>query len=327
MIVAVDAAGGDYFPKNPVEGALQAIAEDSSLTVILVGQEDPIREVLSAHDYDEKRVIVQHAPQIIGMEESPANAVKNKQQSSIVIGLGMHKAGKCDAFISAGNTGALLAASTFILGRLKGVLRPTIAALYPTVKGPRLLVDAGANLELTPEMAFQFGKMGQIFSEQILNIENPTVGLINVGEEDEKGTDELKEIHKHLKSLSGFIGNIEGRDILPAKADIFLTDGLIGNIVLKFGESIPGVLMQLVQSAVQKLDMDQDQVLAVQKILKTAMSSFNYETIGGIPFLGVNGVSLVGHGGSSPLAIKNMIKAAVNCVESDVNGKIVASLN
>lgn len=327
MIVAVDAAGGDFYPKNPVEGALEAIAEDSSLTVILVGQEDLIKEVLSNHDYDEKRVIVQHAPQVIGMEESPAHAVKNKQQSSIVIGLGLHKAGKCDAFISAGNTGALLAASTFILGRLPGVLRPTIAALYPTVKGPRLLVDAGANLELTPEMAYQFAKMGQIFSEQILNIEDPTVGLINVGEEDEKGTDELKEIHKHLRSLSGFIGNIEGRDILPGKADIFLTDGLIGNIVLKFGESIPGVLMQLVQSAVQKLDMGQDQVLAVQKILKTAMSSFNYETIGGIPFLGVNGVSLVGHGGSSPLAIKNMIKAAVNCVESDVNGKIVASLN
>ncbi|MEQ9308848.1 MAG: phosphate acyltransferase PlsX [Balneolaceae bacterium] len=327
MIVAVDAAGGDFFPKNPVEGALSALADDESLKIILVGPEDSIRNELAKHQFDSSRVIIQDAPEIIGMEESPASAVRNKRNSSIVIGLSLHKAGKCDAFVSAGNTGALLAASTFILGKLEGVSRPTIASYYPTLKGFRLLVDAGANLEIRPEMAFQFSKMGQIYCEQILGIEHPKVGLLNVGEEDEKGTDELKEIHNHLKTLDGFIGNVEGRDIFSGKADVYITDGLVGNIVLKLGESIPSTIMMLVKAAVEELDMEVEHILAAQKILKTAMAPFNYETVGGIPFLGVNGVSIVGHGGSTPLAVKNMIKGAISCVQNDINGKIVASLN
>ncbi len=327
MIIAIDAAGGDFFPKNPVEGALSALSEIDSLSIILVGPEGIINSELAKHEYDSSRVFVQDAPEVIGMEESPASAVKNKRNSSIAIGLGLHKAGKCDGFVSAGNTGALLAASTFILGKLEGVSRPTIASYYPTLKGFRLLVDAGANLEVRPEMAFQFAKMGQIFCEEILSIENPKVGLLNVGEEEEKGTEALKEINKHLKSLEGFVGNVEGRDIFPGKADVYLTDGLVGNILLKFGESIPETIMVLVKSAVQQLNMEAEQVMGAQKILKTALSPFNYETVGGIPFLGVNGVSLVGHGGSTPLAIKNMIKSAISCIENDVNGKIVASLN
>ncbi|MEX0609169.1 MAG: phosphate acyltransferase PlsX [Balneolaceae bacterium] len=327
MIVAVDAAGGDYFPQNPIEGAILAIQEHADLSVLLVGPEDIIQKELSNHTYDEKRILVHNAPQIIGMEESPAQAVKGKQQSSIVLGIGLHKAGKCDAFVSAGNTGALLAASTFILGKLKGVLRPTIASYYPTIKGFRLIVDAGANLELKPEMAFQFAKMAQIFCQQILSIESPKVGLLNVGEEEGKGTDLLKEIYNELKTLPGFIGNVEGKDILPGKADVYVCDGLVGNIVLKFGESIPEILMKMVAQAIKESDLSDDEIKKVQSILQSATSSFNYENVGGIPFLGVNGVSIVGHGSSSPLAIKNMINKAVQSVENDVNGKIIASLN
>lgn len=327
MIVAVDAAGGDYYPTNPIEGALQAISEIDELTVLLVGPEDIINNELANHEYDEQRVLVHNAPQIIGMEESPAHAVKSKQQSSIVVGLGLHKAGKCDAFVSAGNTGALLAGSTFILGKLKGVLRPTIAAYYPTLKGFRLLVDAGANLELKPETARQFAQMGQIFCQQILSIDSPKVGLLNVGEEEGKGTEILKEIHSDLKSLDGFIGNVEGKDILPGKADVYLCDGMVGNIVLKFGESIPGILSKMIEQAIGEANLPKEDILKVQKLLGSALSSFNYENVGGIPFLGVNGVSIVGHGGSSSLAIKNMIKSAVQTVENDVNGKIIASLN
>lgn len=328
MIVAVDAAGGDFYPKNPVEGALAAIAEDDSLSVILVGPEESVNAELANHEYDSSRVFVQHAPEVIGMEESPAHAVKNKRHSSIVIGLGLQKAGKCDAFVSAGNTGALLAASTFILGKLEGVSRPTIASYYPTIKGFRLLVDAGANLEIKSEMAFQFAKMAQVFCREIMKIEEPKVGLLNVGEEDEKGTETLKEIHKYLKDgpLTGFLGNVEGRDVLSGAADVYLCDGLVGNILLKFGESIPETIMKMVQGAVTKLDMKPEDIQNTKKVLMTALSPFNYEQVGGIPFLGVNGVSIVGHGGSSPLAIKNMIKAAVSCVSNDVNGKIVASL-
>ncbi len=327
MIVAVDAAGGDHYPKVPVEGALLAVKENQHLSVLLLGPEEAIKKELEGKEYDKERVLIQDAPQIIGMEESPSSAVKNKQQSSIVIGMGLHKAGKCQAFVSAGNTGALLAASTFILGKLDGIHRPTIGAYYPTIKGFRLLVDAGANLEMKPEVAHQFAKMGQVFCKNILNIESPTVGLLNVGEEDEKGTDVLKTIHHHIKEMPGFIGNVEGKDILSGKADVYLTDGLVGNIILKFGESIPATIMKLVQRAISELGIDADKVAVAQEILKTALAPFNYERVGGVPFLGVNGVSIVGHGSSSPLAIKNMIKSAVSCIENDVNGKIVASLN
>lgn len=327
MIVAVDAAGGDFYPKNPVEGALQAVQENKDLTILLVGPEDLINKELANHDYDDKRVLVHNAPQVIGMEESPGQAVKTKKQSSIVVGVGLHKAGKCDAFVSAGNTGALLAASMFILGKLPGVLRPTIASYFPTLQGFRLLVDAGANLELKPETAVQFAKMAQIYCEQILDIKDPKVGLLNVGEEEGKGTELLKEIHTELKKHENFIGNVEGKDILPCKADVYLCDGLVGNIVLKFAESIPEAIQKMIGGAIKDMQLSEAEIAMIQKVLHVALSSFNYENVGGIPFLGVNGVSIVGHGGSSPLAIKNMIKSAVQTVEHDVNGKIVASLN
>ena len=326
MIIAVDAAGGDHYPKSPVEGSVQAIEENSDLTVILLGPEDMVNEELSNYEYDRKRLLVQNAPEVIGMDESPAQAVKTKQNSSIVKGLGMHKAGKCDAFVSAGNTGALLAASTFLLGKLEGVSRPTIAAVYPTVQGVRLVMDVGANLEVRPEMYLQFAKMGRIYSEEIMGIEDPSVGLLNVGEEEEKGTDDLKEAFKELQALPNFVGNVEGRDIFPAKADVFLCDGLVGNIVLKFGESIPDALKVFVKKGVKKLQLGSEEAKLVGKVLKASLAEFDPERVGGVPFLGVNGVSMVGHGSSSPLAVKNMILNAAKCVDHNINDKIVASL-
>ncbi|MEO1021831.1 MAG: phosphate acyltransferase PlsX [Bacteroidota bacterium] len=327
MKIAVDAVGGDFYPKNPIEGALAALSEFDDLSILLLGPEEQVRKELGNHDYPSERIQVVHAPEIVGMKESPAVAIKTKQESSIVVGMGLHKAGQVDGFVSAGNTGALLAASTFILGKLEGVHRPTIATFYPTIKGFRLLVDAGANLELKPDHAVQFARMAQVYSKVILNIEEPTVGLLNVGEEEEKGTDNLKLIHAALKPVSGFIGNVEGRDVLSGKADIYVCDGVVGNILLKFGETIPATLMKMLQTAVAKTTIDPDDVIQTQKILKAALAPFDYQRVGGIPFLGVNGVSIVGHGGSSPLAIKNMIKSAIDCVKHDINGQIVSSLN
>jgi glycerol-3-phosphate acyltransferase PlsX len=326
MIIAVDAAGGDYYPGSPVEGAIKAVEEVSDLTVILVGPEDLINEELSSYDYNKKRLLVQDAPEIIGMDESPAQAVKTKQNSSIVTGIGMQKAGKCDAFVSAGNTGALLAASTFLLGKLEGVSRPTIAAVYPTVKGPRLMLDVGANLEVRPEMYVQFAEMGRIYAREIMDISKPTVGLLNVGEEAEKGTEELKGAFQKLQDLPNFVGNIEGRDIFPGKADIFLCDGLVGNIMLKFGESIPDALEVFIKKGIKKLQLGADKAKLVGKVLKASLAEFDPERVGGVPFLGVDGLSMVGHGSSSPLAVKNMILNAAKCVEHDINEKIVASL-
>jgi glycerol-3-phosphate acyltransferase PlsX len=326
MIIAVDAAGGDYYPKSPVEGSIQAIEEDPNLTVILVGPEEVINNELDGHNYDRERLLVQHAPEVIGMDESPAQAVKSKQNSSIVTGVGMHKKGKCDAFLSAGNTGALLAASTFLLGKLEGVSRPTIAAIYPTIKGPRLVMDAGANLEVRPSMFVEFAKMGRVFASEIMDVEDPQIGLLNVGEEEEKGTENLKNAYDELQSLPNFIGNVEGGDIFSGKADVFLCDGLIGNIVLKFGESIPEALELFVKKGIRDLGLGAKEAKLVSKVLKTSLAEFDPDKVGGVPFLGVDGLTMVGHGSSSPLAIKNMILSAAKCVDHNINEKIVASL-
>ncbi|WP_441000194.1 phosphate acyltransferase PlsX [Fodinibius sp. SL11] len=326
MIIAVDAAGGDYYPKNPVEGSIQAIEEDPNLTVVLVGPEELINNELEGHDYDQKRLLVQHAPEVIGMDESPAQAVKTKQNSSIVTGVGMHKRGKCNAFLSAGNTGALLAASTFLLGKLEGISRPTIAAIYPTIKGPRLVMDAGANLEVRPSMYVEFAKMGRVFVNEIMDVDDPQVGLLNVGEEEEKGTENLKKAYKELQSLPKFVGNVEGGDIFSGKADVFLCDGLIGNIVLKFGESIPDALELFVKKGIKDLGLGAEEAKLVNKVLKASLAEFNPDKVGGVPFLGVDGLTMVGHGSSSPLAIRNMILSAAKCVDHNINEKIVASL-
>ncbi|MFO7845382.1 MAG: phosphate acyltransferase PlsX [Balneolaceae bacterium] len=327
MVIAVDAVGGDHYPEHPVKGGLQALEEMPDLHLMFVGPHDIIENELSKHEYDSDRVEIYHAPEIISMEDSASAVLKEKRDSSIFTGLMAHKAGKCDGFVSAGHTGALLTASTVILGKIEGVYRPTIAALFPTVNGVRILVDAGANLILKEEMYYQFAVMGTIFTEQILNVENPRTGLLNVGEESEKGTELLKAAYAKLRVLKNFVGNIEGKDILNGKADVILTDGFTGNVLLKFGESIPEVLQKMVKEVLTEMSADEKMQKQVFEILTRAMHTFDYEQIGGVPFLGVNGVSFVGHGSSSVLAMKNMIKSAVQCVDHEVNNKIKASLN
>ncbi|WP_372638919.1 phosphate acyltransferase PlsX [Fodinibius sp.] len=327
MVIAVDAAGGDHYPESPVQGAIEAINETSELTIMLVGPEDVVSDELANHDYDRQRIKVQHAPEIIEMDESPAQAVKTKQKSSIVTGIGMHRAGECHAFVSSGNTGALLAASTFLLGKLKGVSRPAIAAIFPTIKGVRLVMDVGANLEVRPDMYPQFARMGAIYVREIMGVDNPKVGLLNVGEEEEKGTDNLKEAFQKLDRLPNFVGNVEGRDIFNARADVYLCDALVGNILLKFGESIPDALGIFIKRGIKELEMGPEEAQLVGKVLKTSLKEFNPDRVGGVPFLGVDGVSMVGHGSSTPRAIKNMILNAAKCVEYNINEKIVASLN
>ena len=327
MIIAVDAVGGDHYPENPVQGGIKALNEMPDLNLLFVGPEGLIKEELAKHEYDSRRIDIIHAPEIISMQDSASAVLKEKKNSSISVGLQSHKAGKCHGFVSVGHTGALLTASTVFLGKIEGVYRPTIAAIFPTVNGVRILIDAGANLTLKEEMYYQFAVMGMIFTREILKVENPKIGLLNVGEESEKGTELLKTSYIKLKKLDNFVGNIEGKDILNAKADVFLTDGFTGNILLKFGESIPAVMQKMVKEQLDLISADAELQKQVFQILTKAMHTFDYEQIGGVPFLGVNGVSFVGHGNSSVLAIKNMIKSAVQCVDHEVNNKIKASLN
>lgn len=327
MLIAVDAVGGDFYPGNPVKGAVEATNEFSDIEVLIAGPDELIKKELDSLEYNSKKIHILHAPEIIGMEESPSSAVKNKRNSSIVAGISALKRGECSAFVSTGNTGALLAASIFLLGKLEGVLRPTIASIYPTIKGNSLLVDAGANLELKSDMYLQFAKMSEIFASEIMNIENPTVGLLNVGEEPEKGTDLLKDVYGRLSGLANFVGNVEGKEILYGKADVYLTDGLTGNILLKYGESIPEILAHMLKTTMTQKGVDEELQKFVFQMMSETLNSFNYEHVGGVPFLGVNGISLVGHGGSSVTAVKNMIRNAAECVKHDVNQKIISSLN
>ena len=327
MIIAVDAAGGDYYPKNPVAGALAALEEREDLQVIFVGPRDVIEKELNERQYAQERVDVVDAPEVIGMHESPAQAVKTKSNSSIVQGLKLNAASKANAFVSAGNTGALMAASAFILGRLEGVIRPSIATIYPNIRGTGLMIDVGANLEVKPDMLYQFGTMGEIYARQVMSIEKPRVGLLNVGEEEEKGTEILRSANQLLQQLPNFIGNVEGRDILYGNADVFVCDGYVGNILLKFGETIPSTFEHILLKEIERQQLSSDQIKLVSNLLKKAFEPFDYQRVGGVPFLGVNGVSLVGHGGSTVMAIKNMILNSARMVDEEVNSKIVDSVN
>lgn len=324
MTIALDAAGGDIFPAPQVEGAIQALNAVPELRIILVGPEGIIKSELKNHEYDPERLLIQDAPEIIQMEDSASTALKSKPHSSIMVGTGLHKKGHADAFVSAGNTGALLAAAMFILGKLEGVIRPTIATPFPTVNGFRLLVDAGANIGIKrPEIYKQFGLMAAVYCEFVMGIESPRIGLLNVGEEKEKGSEELKLAYELLSQLPNFVGNIEGKDILPGKADVFLTDGLVGNVLLKFGESIPDTLAYLVKAEVKKSSLSEEQAMLIFATLKKALNLFHADDVGGVPFLGVNGVTLVGHGSSSATAIKNLVLGASKCLRHSINDKML----
>lgn len=327
MVIAVDAVGGDHFPENPILGGVMALEENDSLEILFVGPVDLIEKELEKYSYDQNRISILDAPEIVSMDDPSSAPVKSKPNSSINLGVKAIKSGSVNGFVSAGNTGALLMASTLFLGKLEGVIRPTIAAAFPTINGMRLLVDAGANLELKPEMYFQFAKMGSIYAKEIMGINDPKVGMLNIGSESEKGCDLHREAFKELQKLPNFLGNIEGKDILSGKTDVFVSDGFTGNILLKFGESVPHALQHLFKVTINEMDLDAEIQNHIFQVLKKAVCTFDYQHVGGVPFLGVDGVSLVGHGGSTPLAIKNMIINAAHCVESRINEKIVTSLN
>jgi glycerol-3-phosphate acyltransferase PlsX len=327
MKIALDVVGGDHYPGNPVAGAIEAVREREGLEILLFGPKGMIEAELKNQGYAGKNLHIIDAPDIVGMNESPATAVKTKQNSSIVQGIGYHAKGGCDAFVSAGNTGALLAASTLILGRIDGVIRPVIGSVFPTAIGNKFLVDAGANIDVKPEMLVQFGLMGKVFAKSILGIKEPKMALLNVGEEEEKGRESVKKAYELLKGRDDFSGNIEGRDVLAGRADIFICDGFTGNILLKYGESIPEMLSLLIKQVMVKKNLSKEQMMLVGEVLKETFSPFDYQLIGGVPFLGVNGTSLVGHGGSTPLAIKNMIFTAAMMVEKKVNDQIRTELS
>lgn len=327
MRIAVDAMGGDYAPQQAVLGSIMA-AKEEKIASVLVGRSEEInRELAQYEDYPQDLITVQDAREVVEFTDHPAMAVRKKRDSSIVVANQLLKNGEADAVISAGNTGAAMTASLFILGRIPGITRPAIAIPFPTVKGVTVLLDAGANAENDPQDLVQFAVMGTVYATAILGAATPKVGLLSNGEEETKGNKLVLETYPLLKESGlNFIGNVEGKDILMGVADVVVCDGFTGNIILKFAEGMASALFQKMKEAFHQSTLTKLGAMAVKSGLKKLKASFDYSEYGGAPLLGINGVSIISHGRSDAKAFKNAIKAAANSVEQDMIGKIRASL-
>jgi phosphate acyltransferase len=314
MRIALDAMGSDNAPAIEVEGALAALATlGGTFKLVLVGDRESIEAELSRHaDVPSERIEIVHAPERIEMGESPAQAIRRKQGSSIVVGLQLHKQGDVDAFISAGSTGAVMAGSLMILRPLPRVDRPAIGAILPTRSGHVLLVDAGANVDTRPHHLVQFAHLGTIYAQDLMGVATPRVGLLNIGEEPEKGNELAAETHRLLAAEAkiNFVGNIEGRDIIAHECDVLVCDGFVGNVLLKFYESVAGFIVQMLRTEAEAASAKLD----FTRIFK----ALDYTEYGGAPLLGVNGVTIICHGGSPPRAIRNAIRVAVQTVEREM---------
>lgn len=328
MRIALDAMGGDEAPLKIVEGGLDALRESNNrFELVLVGRKDQIESEVVRTSGSGLNYSVVDASEVIEMQETPSIAIKQKRDASMVVALNLHKEQKVDAVISAGNTGAFMTASTLILGRVKGVSRPAVGTPLPTVKDVCFLIDSGANSDSRPQHLVEFGTMGAIYAAEILKKDNPSVALLNIGEESSKGN-ELAQAAYPLLEESGlnFIGNVEGRDILMGKADVILSDGFVGNIVLKFAESILPALRQRFQSYASGNIFRAIRAVIAAGTLKNVLRGFSYEAQGGAPLLGVNGVSIIGHGGSTALAVKNMVLRAEEMINHNISKLIESSI-
>lgn len=322
MRIVVDTMGGDHGPTATVGGALLALEEEKNehVDIVLVGKQDLIESELEKKHYSGTRIHVQHADQIVSMKESPTKAVKHKPNSSIAVGINLLKKNNAEAFVSAGNTGAVMTSSLLSLGRISGVHRPTIGSFFPHLQGGSVVFDVGANPDAKPVNLLQFAIMGRIYTEHIFGIKNPRVGLLNIGEERTKGNDLVIDAYGMLEQeISNFIGNIEGRDILKGKADVIICDGFVGNILLKFGESVVDVLTEKLKTQITNKPFAALGAFLVKPVVKTIAKEFNYEEYGGVPLLGINGVSIISHGSSTPKAIKNAIGVAREMVSRKIN--------
>ena len=322
--VAVDAMGGDNAPGEIVKGAVDAVCAEKKIKVFRVGKEEQGKAELSKYTYPQEQVEAVNATEVIAMAEPPVAAIRGKKDSSIVKGLYMVREGKCDAFVSAGSTGAVLAGGQVIVGRSKGVERPPLAPLIPTEKGASLLIDCGANVDAKPSQLVQFAKMGSIYMENVMGIKNPKVGIVNIGAEEEKGNALVKETFPMLKACSdiNFIGSIEARDIPAGAADVVVCEAFVGNVVLKLYEGVGSTLIKKVKGGMMVNLRSKIGALLVKPALKQTLKAFDLEQYGGAPLLGLKGLVVKTHGSSKAVEIKNTILQCVTFKEQDINGKI-----
>lgn len=326
MKIIVDAMGGDHAPEVVVEGAIAAVGE-YGVEVVLVGRDEAINALLKRHRYSGSRISVYPAPEVIEMSESAATSVRRKRNSSIVVGVNLVKDGYGEAFFSAGNTGAVVCAATLGLGLLPGIERPGIAIVFPTVKGISIVIDVGANIDPKPTQLLQYGIMASAYSQYILNRQTPSVGILNIGEEEGKGTGFIKEARELLeKSHLNFIGNIEAKEFFSGKSDIIICDGFVGNVALKVSESAVEAMQIFLKRNLLSNPLGKLGLLLLKSSLMGFKKNLDYSEYGGAPLLGVNGVVIIGHGRSNAKAIKNAIRVAKEEVERKFNEKILEAL-
>ena len=317
--VALDAMGGDRGPEVTVEGAVAAARELGS-TVILVGNEAVLRDHLARHDVRGLAMTVRHAPEAVEMGENPMSALRKKKHSSIRIGLEMVKKGEAEAFVSAGNTGAVMATALVVLGPLPGVERPAIAVVVPTITHQAVLLDVGANVDCKPRHLLQFAIMGNVYARDILGQTRPRVGVLSIGEEESKGNELSREAFKGMEeepSLN-FIGNVEGRDVFSGIADVVVCDGFIGNVALKISEGLVETIFSLLREELKKDLRARAGSFLLVPTFRRFRRRIDSSEYGGAPLLGVNGVCMISHGRSTGKAIRNAIRAAEGCVNSQV---------
>ena len=321
MKIAVDAMGGDFAPEQIVLGVIAA-AKEYDCEIVLVGDKTKIKTILEqSPEWKNLKITIHHANDVIGMDEHPGAAVRRKKDSSIVVATRLVKDGICDAVLSAGSTGAAVAAALFGLGRIKGIDRPTIATPMPNINGVTMLLDSGANVDSKPHQLVQSAIMGSIYSEYVFGIENPRVGLLNIGEEATKGNEQVLATYPLLESLNtiNFVGNAEGRDIPNGSIDVVVCDGFVGNVVLKFGEGLAKTIIKLIKDAIKESNFfTKLAALMLAPALKKMSKRIDYAEYGGAPLLGVNGCFIICHGSSNAKAIKSAIGVENEYVSKNV---------
>lgn len=307
-IIALDAMGGDNAPLVTVRGAALALKESKGrFDVLLVGRKDEIEKIIFQEklDFPSKNII--NATEVIGMGDVPTTALKSKN-SSMAVCIELIKNGKAHAFVSAGNTGAVMAISTIQLGRIEGINRPALGTIVPTLKNKCLVLDVGANVDTKSNNLYEFAVMGSVYMKEIFGVESPKVGLLSVGEEDSKGNEVTIAANKLLReSKLNFVGNVEGRDVLKGEVDVIVCDGFVGNVVLKFAEGFLHFLVRKFKEAAEQSLVNKLRIGIAKGILKSILKVFDYQEYGGVPLFGVNGITIIGHGSSSDIAVKNMI--------------------
>jgi len=328
VLIALDAMGGDHGPQELIAGALLAVEQDD-LTIALVGDEAVLSkhlEGVSGNKGKTQRLQIVHAPTVIGMDENPVDAIRKKRDSSIMIAFDLVKSGEAAAVVSAGNSGATLAAAVRKLGRLKNVARPGLASVFPTLKGPVVIMDIGANVECRPVHLYQFGVMAAGVS-RLYNVDKPRVGLLTIGEESGKGNALIKEAYNLLKRSSlNFIGNVEGRDVFQGDVDVIVCDGFVGNICLKISEGLAEAAMQMLRDEILKSPLAKLGYLLARPAFKKFKRRVDYAEYGGAPLLGIKGTGIVCHGKSSAFAIKNAIICALEMERLKINDVITRDL-